>query len=307
MKISFVMPSYKAEFLNQAIDSIIEQTYSDWELVVVDDCSPFGLKEIVDCFDDPRIRYYRNETNIGGKDLVAQWNRSIEYATGDWIVLAADDDTYDSHFCEEIDKLVRKYPECDLIRTRVEQIDGDGKHIWSERSYSEFISCYEFLYDWLVGRSITCVGNYAFRASRLLEVGGFINFPCGFCSDLATPFTLASSGVANTEGLLFNFRQTEIHLSSDSSRLMDKVNAISAFYSWLDGFEYEKPDNESDLKFYGFKNSEFIHGKCLFDYFNQVIKFVPLQRLLSYLRACELASSKEKIVFVLRWLKKKIF
>lgn len=301
------MPAYKAAFLKAAIGSIASQTWPDWELVVVDDCSPENLEGIVAEFDDRRISYHRNDANIGGKDLVAQWNHSIGFAKGEWIVLAADDDTYDSHFCEEVARLSENYPDVNLIRSRVEQIDGAGGHIWSEINYDEFISGYEFLYDWLVGRSITCVGNYAFRASELRRIGGFVNFPCGFNSDLATPFRMAANGVANTAGLLFNFRQTGCHLSADKSRFMERLSAITSFYKWLGEFGYPEPATRRDLEFYGFKNPEYIHGKCLYDYFNQVIKFVPLPELMHYVSACELADPFEKFIFVLRWLKKKIF
>ena len=61
-KVSFIMPAYKARFLKEAIASIIAQTFVDWELVVVDDCSPDNLEQIVSKFKDGRIRYFRNES-----------------------------------------------------------------------------------------------------------------------------------------------------------------------------------------------------------------------------------------------------
>ena len=79
-KVSFILPAYKSQFLREAIASILAQTYRDFELIVVDDCSPQGLKSIVDEFNDPRLTYNRNETNIGGKDLVAAWNKALSYA-----------------------------------------------------------------------------------------------------------------------------------------------------------------------------------------------------------------------------------
>jgi len=57
-KVSFIMPTWKGRYLVQAIQSIVDQTYSDWELVVVDDCSPEDLQSIVHQFNDPRINYH---------------------------------------------------------------------------------------------------------------------------------------------------------------------------------------------------------------------------------------------------------
>ena len=92
MKYSFVLPAYKAAFLREAIDSILAQSYPDFELIIVNDKSPEDLASIVDSYHDERIQYYVNAQNIGGHDLVAQWNHCITYATGKYLILASDDD-----------------------------------------------------------------------------------------------------------------------------------------------------------------------------------------------------------------------
>ena len=109
IKYSFVLPAYKSQFLKESIDSILAQSYKDFELIIVDDASPDDIGGLVSLYDDARIRYYRNEENIGGTNLVAQWNHSIEYANGDWIILATDDDIYENAFLETADMLLGKY------------------------------------------------------------------------------------------------------------------------------------------------------------------------------------------------------
>ena len=71
------MPAYKSQFLHKAIESILNQTYRHFELIVVDDKSPDNLKEIVDDFTDDRIVYKSNSKNIGGKDLIKNGARSL--------------------------------------------------------------------------------------------------------------------------------------------------------------------------------------------------------------------------------------
>ena len=61
IKYSFVLPAYKARFFREAIDSILAQTYKDFELIIVNDASPEDLDSIVNSYDDSRIRYYVNE------------------------------------------------------------------------------------------------------------------------------------------------------------------------------------------------------------------------------------------------------
>ena len=179
--ISFIMPAYKARFLAQAIESILSQTDSDWELVVVDDESPEDLGSILASYHDSRIRYYRNEHNLGGENLVRQWNYAITLAKGDWIALAADDDLYAPSFCEECVRLLAKYPDIDLVRTRVLQIDEWGNALWDDGILPEFTNKYEFLYDWLASKAFTCIGNYLFRKEALMSIDGYVIY-CGSVS-----------------------------------------------------------------------------------------------------------------------------
>lgn len=304
--ISFILPAWKARFLTEAIGSIVDQTSPDWELVVVDDCSPEPLKEIVDSFKDPRIRYVRNQENLGGKNLVRQWNHCITFATGDYIVLAADDDRYKPTFCEECLRLATKYPQADLIHSSVEQIDENGNHLEDDSILPEFTNKYEYINWWVTGRSFTCIGNFAFKRSALLAMNGFIDFPCAFGSDIATPIALSRNGVANTQEMLFCFRQSAQHLSADSSRFKEKLEAVSQLSEWLQAIDYEAPSTPEDQRFYEVKNPDYLHRKVVYDYFNLVIRFVPLTKLLEYLNLCRLATPKDKFMMVLRWIKRRI-
>ena len=304
--LSFILPAWKARDLKEAVGSLIAQTCPDWELVVVDDCSPEPLGEIVARFDDPRIRYIRNEKNLGGENLVRQWNHCISFATGDYIVLAADDDRYKPTFCEECLRLAEKYPQVDLIHASVEQIDENGNHLDDDNILPEFTNKYEYLNWWVTGRSFTCVGNFAFRRTALMGMGGFIDFPCAFGSDIATPIALSVNGVANTQDMLFCFRQSEQHLSADTSRFKEKLAAISQLSEWLQAIDYETPDSPEDKALYEVKNPKYLHRKVVYDYFNLVIRFVSATKLPEYLKLCRLATPKDKLMMSLRWIKRRI-
>ena len=301
-RISFIMPAWKGRFIKQAISSILAQTSPDWELVIVDDCSPEPLKDIVNSFSDPRIRYVRNQVNLGLKNLVEQWNHCITFATGEFIVLPGDDDMYIETFCEEFIRLAEKYPLVDLIRTSTELIDEEGKHLYDDHILPEFTNKYEYLNWWLTGRFCTCIGNFAFRRSALEAMGGFIDFPCAFGSDVATPIALSRNGVANTSDMLFRFRISKQHLSSDTSRYIEKLEAISQLFEWLQALDYDVPNSAKDKEFYAVKNPDYLHRKVVYDYFNQVIKYLPLSKL-NYLTYCRLATPLDKFMMTLRRLK----
>ncbi|MCQ2140436.1 MAG: glycosyltransferase [Bacteroidales bacterium] len=293
-KISFIMPAYKSAFLRQAIDSILAQTSENWELVVVDDCSPDDIGSIVASYNDVRIQYLRNDVNLGGKNLVSQWNHSIKFARGEWVVLAADDDEYAPEFAARIIALSEAHPEVDLIRSRVEQIDENGGHLWDDGTLPELTDKDEYFVSWMDARVFDCIGNFAFKRSSLEQIGGFIDFPCAFGSDIATPVAMSKNGVANTSEMLFKFRQSSNHLSGDASKFDEKLAAISQMYSWFSEQDFLK------------KYAGRLHGKCVYDYFNLVVKNVSLRQLPGKLSGCVLASPWEKIMMVLRWVKRRL-
>ena len=66
--VSIIMPSYNtAQYITETIESVLNQTYTNWELIIVDDCSPDNTDQVVKSFlSDGRIRYLKNEKNSGG-------------------------------------------------------------------------------------------------------------------------------------------------------------------------------------------------------------------------------------------------
>lgn len=98
MKVSVIMPAYKAKFIKEAINSVLNQTFTDFELIVVNDNSPEDIGSIVNSYTDSRIRYYKNEDNLGAVNLVDSWNKCLSYAVGDYVCLLCDDDIYHPDF-----------------------------------------------------------------------------------------------------------------------------------------------------------------------------------------------------------------
>ena len=91
--VSVIMPSYNtAEYISESIASVRKQTYTDWELVIVDDCSADNTDEIVKPFlSDKRIKYIKNETNSGA---AVSRNRALREAKGKWIAFLDSDDLW---------------------------------------------------------------------------------------------------------------------------------------------------------------------------------------------------------------------
>lgn len=236
MKYSFILPAYKSHFFKEALDSILAQTYKNFELIIVNDASPEDLDSIVKSYDDPRIRYYVNEENIGGKDLVAQWNHCLEYAKGDYVILASDDDIYHSEYLEKMNELVEKYPEVNVHRCGVQIIDvnGDIKKVFL--SLDGKIDEINFIYFWMKGDIGSGIPYYVFKKEALAKIGGFINFPTAWGSDDATVMELAKNGVGFCPEVLFSFRMCGMNISSlfnNKVQLSNKLKAYKLFGDWL--------------------------------------------------------------------------
>src|SRR5690606_978856 len=151
------------------IGSILGQTYSNFELIIVDDVSPENIKGIVSGLDDPRIKYFRNEKNLGGENLVKQWNHCLQFAKGEYMVLAADDDLYQPDFSSTCVELADKYPHVDLIRSGAKQINESNNLIGVDGIIPEYCSKYQYVYHWLQGTIFTCIGNYMFKTAVIKE------------------------------------------------------------------------------------------------------------------------------------------
>lgn len=90
--VSIIMPSWNTgKFIKESIQSVINQTYTNWELIIVDDCSNDNTDKIVDLFNDKRIRYFKNTRNIGA---ALTRNRALREARGEWIAFLDSDDLW---------------------------------------------------------------------------------------------------------------------------------------------------------------------------------------------------------------------
>lgn len=91
--VSVIMPSYNtAAFIAESIRSVLAQTYENWELIIVDDCSKDGADDVIAPFlSDSRVRYLKNDCNCGA---AVTRNRAIREAKGEWIAFLDSDDVW---------------------------------------------------------------------------------------------------------------------------------------------------------------------------------------------------------------------
>lgn len=122
-KVSIIMPSYNtAVYIKDTIQSVLNQTYKNWELIIVDDCSTDNTDEVVDEIHDDRIKYLKNEKNSGA--AVCR-NRALREAKGQWIAFLDSDDLW---MTEKLEKQIQFMEKNGYVfsYTNYEEIDVEG-------------------------------------------------------------------------------------------------------------------------------------------------------------------------------------
>lgn len=124
--VSIVLPVYNgARFLRESIDSILNQTYANWELLILDDCStdetPAISMEYVE--KDNRIRYYRNEKNLR---LPGNLNRGFSLCAGEYLTWTSDDNLFRPTALERMVDALESNPAVELVYASYQIIDENG-------------------------------------------------------------------------------------------------------------------------------------------------------------------------------------
>lgn len=225
-KVTILIPAYKDSFLKETLESLLKQTYDNYSIVIIDDASPYNLKQIVDEFLTDKILYYRNEVNIGGTDLVKNWNKALTYGDGDLVVLGSDDDLYHPEFIESLVSLSEKYPQVDIFHCRVGVIDEDGNPIFWSPSVAEYETDIDFVYQRAINRRTQLISDFMFRRRALEQIGGFVNYPKAWYSDEMTVYKLAKdNGIACSQETLFYWRSSTRNISSMNNDTIQKADA----------------------------------------------------------------------------------
>ena len=125
--VSILMPVYNAEpYLSEAIQSMLNQTYADFELIILDDCSTDRSAEVVQTFSDARIVYHRNEVNSG---LANNLNTGLKLATGKYIARMDGDDISLPHRLQTQVDFLESHPDIDLCSCAMQMFGADNQ-LW---------------------------------------------------------------------------------------------------------------------------------------------------------------------------------
>ena len=245
MKVSVIIPNYNhAVYLPRRIESVLQQTYDDIEVIILDDCSSDGSEEVIKVFvaSDARITFVPNDKNSGS--VFKQWSKGLSLSTGEYIWIAESDDFAEVDFLstlvpimEQNDSVSFAYTNSLIVNEKDEAIKPISvlkKQIFSTEHWD-----HDFLAN---GRqelshylSLQCTVNNAsavlFRRSSIEAAGG-VDTTFRYTGDWLMYIKLSLQGnIAYHARCLNNYREHQVNASkkslADGSQLLERQKCFA--------------------------------------------------------------------------------
>ena len=227
-KVTVLLPVYGGEkYVAAAVESVLGQTFSDFELLAVDDCGPRASIEVLERFGDPRIRIVRNAENLG---QVRSLNVGLAAARGEYVARLDQDDLCLPERLERQVAVLDAEPEAALVGSWLHRIDSNGRRVSTLRGRIRDRA--ELVFLLLTNRFPVAHPTATFRCEVALELGGYDPaFRFSEDQDLWRRFALARHGARVVEEPLVLYR---VHETMQSLRNWDEQQSNNL--RSLDGF-----------------------------------------------------------------------
>lgn len=285
--LAIVIPAYKPDYLRETLDSLLAQTDRRFNVYVGDDSSPHDIASVINEYEGKMsLTYHRFNTNLGGMDLVAQWERCIALTSGEkWLWLFSDDDVMGPDCVEAFHRAIEKYPAGELFHFNINMIDDlEGGIIKPMPVFPANMSAGEFLEAKLRGRIVSYVVEFIFSRHLYEKTRGFENFDLAWGSDFMTWLKMAADAPGGIitiegEGATVNWRRSASNISPDKSHpiLVRKLRALIDNASFIKQRMTTFPEKYAPLK-YSFRWIRFPLGEIFRN--RKLLTFADIMSLL---------------------------
>ena len=225
--VTVLLPAYNAqETIGEAILSVINQTYKDWELIVINDGSTDNTKGIVLSFKDARIKYYENDSN---RKLIYTLNRGLKLATGKYIARMDSDDICLPARLEKQVNFLESHPEVIICGTQIEYFGTKSSNYRKLSFPSEDKALKELL------AMSTCFAHptVMIRRDSLMKSGCEYDMDYKNAEDYSLWIDLMGYGkYANLEEKLLKYRVSDSQVSQPSN-LITEASVLKCKYKYL--------------------------------------------------------------------------
>ncbi|NOT56668.1 MAG: glycosyltransferase [Deltaproteobacteria bacterium] len=185
VKVSVCIPTYNgAAFLAEAITSVLRQTFTDFELLIVDDGSTDTTLDIARSFGDPRITIHQNEKRLG---IPANWNRGVALARGEYICIFHQDDVMMPENLARKLAVLSANPTVSFVHSAIEFLLEEGLVTvpgdWVEATAEDRVVEGQRYFRQLIARNFICAPTVVMRRTLFDRVGGFddtLGFTCDY-------------------------------------------------------------------------------------------------------------------------------
>jgi glycosyltransferase involved in cell wall biosynthesis len=268
MIVSVIITAYNREnFISEAIESVLNQSYTNFELIILDDCSLDGTFKIASSYIDSRIRLYKNDKNLG---QFANRNYAASLALGEIILFVDSDDTILQGAVEHIVALFNKFGRAKFLTLNRDDFYKDEAEINS----FEFIRRHIFIHSNLHFGP----GGTAIRTSYFKKIGGF-SLTYGPAADMMYNLKAAlSSNVIVCKLEFLNYRRHE------GQEINDSYSYLHYGYMYFNDFlNIQKlPFNEVEIAMLRIKNKRRFIFNCVSFFFKSGNAF----KIMKSIRIC---------------------
>ena len=246
VKVSICIPTYnRSDYLQYSVNSVLNQTYSDFELIICDDGSTDNTAEIVNNFQDNRIKYIRHPQNIGRSKNMRS---GFENATGEYFIKFDDDDALTTDFLSKTIAILDKNSNVDFVcsnhwvidanNNRDEIVTKENSDKWGKSKLKEGIID-DLVYQTFVLQSLQ-VGSSLFRYQPLKDVD-YMNPLADGCEDFDL---LVRMAIAGKTGYFLPEFLMEYRFHGQQNSLKQNLHFLKAKKYCLETYSFSETDIE---------------------------------------------------------------
>ncbi|MBQ6815002.1 MAG: glycosyltransferase family 2 protein [Lachnospiraceae bacterium] len=242
----FIVTYNRANYLRESINSVLKQTYKEFDLIILDNCSNDNTREVVEEFSDDRIKYIRHDTNLGGLGNICY---AYANSTKKYFVIFHDDDVMKENYLEKQIDVMEKDSRISILSCETDIINEKSQYIHKKAiKESATIKLYEgkqLFYDYLYNRKYINFPTIMYRTEHVRKMQVEILPEAGPSADILYCMDVERFGgtVGVQEVSLVNYRN---HSAQDSQQ--SRVKMVEMLFNYMNNIDYYRHLLDNNIK-----------------------------------------------------------
>jgi glycosyltransferase involved in cell wall biosynthesis len=235
--LAIIIPYYKISFLEEALQSLVNQTNKRFKVYIGDDASPENPSAIIGKFQEKlELVYHRFDSNLGGESLVRQWDSCIALsATEEWLMILGDDDCIGPNciadFYENHPEIVAN--KCNVVRFATIEIDENSNPITKEYKHPKFEKATDSFYRKIRNKTRSSLSEYIFKR-KAYDKYGFYNYDLAWYADDRAWLEFSdSNAIYSINSSKVNFRLSTENISRVAYKENEKKQSKCQFFDFI--------------------------------------------------------------------------